>query len=123
MADLFADAAASLMADLKAHAATTITYDRPSTSQTASLAAGKGSQETEQADSQGVFERVESRDWIVAAADLTFTDGTSFEPKRKDTITVSGSVYEVIGFGPDGPVWEWSDRHGKIMRIHSQEIQ
>lgn len=122
MSNEFATEAANLIADIKDGFATTVTYTRPSNSKTASLSAGVGSTPTEQPDNNGIFEKVEYRDWIVAAADLTFTDGTSFLPARKDTIATTTSTYEVIGIGPDGPPYEYSDRHETIVRIHSQKV-
>jgi len=122
MTDVFAQAAADLIGIVKSHGGVAITYARPGTSLSVSLTAGKGQRDTEQLDEQGVSERVERRDWLIAAADLV--DGsTPIVPDHKDTITdAAGYVYQVVGLSSNDPVWEWSDRSHVILRVHSQEV-
>lgn len=122
MTDVFAQAATDLISIVKAHAGVAITYTRPGTSISIPLTAGKGQRETEELDLDGVRERVERRDWLIAAADLV--DGTTpVIPDKKDLITdAAGYVYQVCGMSVDEPVWEWSDRSHVIMRVHSQVV-
>lgn len=59
--------------------------------------------------------RIESRDFLVAAADFPN------EPKRGDTIIYNGCRYEVLA--PNGePVWRWSGAYHSTRRIHTKEI-
>jgi hypothetical protein len=76
-------------------------------------------------DGAGALLRVESRDYLIAAAELVI-DGTPIVPKRGDRIreTQGGRVfiYEVTAPG-DEPEWRWSDPYRQTYRIHSQQLE
>ena len=59
--------------------------------------------------------RIESRDFLVAAADL------SDDPERGDTILYNGMRYEVLAPNAE-PVWRWSGAYHSTRRIHTKEI-
>ena len=59
--------------------------------------------------------RTESRDFLVAAADLPN------DPERGDTIIYNGCRYEVLAPNAE-PVWRWSGPHNLTRRIHTKEI-
>ena len=66
-------------------------------------------------DQYGVTVRTESRDFLVAASEL------SAEPERGDSILYNGCRYEVLA--PNGePVWRWSGAYRWTRRIHTKEI-
>jgi hypothetical protein len=63
----------------------------------------------------GVTIRVESRDFIVSAADLPS------DPERGDRIIYAERLYEVLA--PNGePCWRWSGANHAMRRIHTKEI-
>jgi len=59
--------------------------------------------------------RIESRDFLVAAADLPD------DPERGDTIIYNGCRYEVLAPNAE-PVWRWSGAYHSTRRIHTKEI-
>lgn len=59
--------------------------------------------------------RIESRDFLVAAADLPD------DPERGDTIIYNGWRYEVLAPNAE-PVWRWSGAYHSTRRIHTKEI-
>jgi len=66
-------------------------------------------------DQYGVTVRTESRDFLVAASEL------SDEPERGDSIVYNRFRYEVLA--PNGePVWRWSGAYHWTRRIHTKEI-
>jgi hypothetical protein len=75
-------------------------------------------------DGAGAVLRVESRDFIVSAADLVL-DGQLIEPRSGDRIiqAVEGTlwVYEVTAIGGE-PAWRWCDPYHRAMRIHTKQI-
>ena len=71
----------------------------------------------------GIVEQFESRDFLVAAAELVF-GGEITLPQRGDLIveTISGVTYsnEVMVPGGDGDCWQWSDRYKRVFKIHTK---
>lgn len=63
----------------------------------------------------GVTIRLESRDFLIAAADL------DLEPERGDQIIYAGDCYEVLAPNAE-PCWRWSDSFRQTLRIHTKEI-
>ena len=64
-------------------------------------------------DADGVWTRVETRDFIVGKALLPF------EPQVGDEIGFLGETYEVLA--PSGePCWRWSDAFHTAYRIHAK---
>ena len=76
-------------------------------------------------DGDGAMLRVESRDYLILAADLMIGE-TPILPKRGDRIReASGGqvfVYEVMAPG-DEPCWRWSDAYRQTMRIHTKQVE
>ncbi len=72
----------------------------------------------------GPFERFESRDYLVTAAELVL-QGNLILPSRGDTIreTDGGKTYEYEVMAPGGePDWRWSDDYRQTLRIHTKRI-
>ena len=64
-------------------------------------------------DVDGIWTRVETRDFIVPSGTL------GFEPQVGDEIEFLGSTYEVLA--PSGePCWRWSDAFHTAYRIHAK---
>ena len=74
-------------------------------------------------DGDGAMLRIESRDYLILAADLVIGE-TPVLPKRGDRIReTSGSqvfTYEVMAPG-DEPCWRWSDGYRQTLRIHTKQ--
>lgn len=108
-----------LTGQLKAAAGTTITYTRGNTD--AEIVATIGRSTFEQQNQSGVLERWESRDYLIAAADLPFGD-----PQRGDQITETQGgelvTYEVSS--PRGvPEWHYGDAFRSIVRVHAVQTE
>ena len=64
-------------------------------------------------DVDGIWTRVETRDFIVPRGTL------GFEPQVGDEIEFLGNTYEVLS--PNGePAWRWSDAFHTAYRIHAK---
>jgi hypothetical protein len=119
MTDRLKTGAAWLSQQMRAHAASSVTYTRGPEA-IPDLAATKGRTQFELADASGVLTRVDSVDFIVTAADLILS-GVVTLPQRGDTITdAAGVVHAVYPFnGQD--CWRWSDTAGYTsLRIHTK---
>lgn len=75
-----------------------------------------GRSEFEMVDSNGVVMRVDSRDYLITASQL------SVEPKAGHRIADGGNVYEVSEFGSE-PAWRWSDPFHQTYRIHTKKVK
>ncbi|KAA0215773.1 MAG: hypothetical protein DYG94_06405 [Leptolyngbya sp. PLA3] len=122
MADLLEQGASWLDDQRHAHMARTVVYGRDAAQ--VELSATIGRTEFEQADEAGLIHRIESRDFLVRAADLDLGDGPTL-PKTGDRVReVLGSrvfVYEVNAPGGQPP-WRFSDPYRKALRIHTKHI-
>ena len=65
-------------------------------------------------DGYGVVTDTESRDFIIAAAELPL------EPSKGDAVIWKGRAYEVME-PRGGPCWRWSDAYHTTRRIHTKE--
>jgi hypothetical protein len=72
----------------------------------------------------GLFERHESRDYLVSAANLVL-GSQEVLPERGDVIReTDGAVayeYEVMAPGNE-PCWRWSDDYRRTLRIHTKLV-
>ena len=117
--DMLSAGASWLTGQLKAAAGTTITYTRGNTD--SEIVATIGRSTFEQQNQSGVLERWESRDYLIAAADLPFGD-----PQRGDQITETQGgelvTYEVSS--PRGvPEWHYGDAFRSIVRVHAVQTE
>ena len=78
----------------------------------------------------GITERIEARDFLIAATDLAALPGF-IQPQRGDRVIeddaqISGVAvrhhYEVIAPGHE-PVWRWSDPNRACYRIHTKLVK
>lgn len=117
MPDLIAKANQWLAGQRRLHLATDVTWSRGAQSATAPAAVGRTTWEVESAT--GRVERMESRDFIVAATDLPT------EPREGDRIAeVVGSttyLYEVMAPGGQ-PAVHPSDATRTGWRIHTKQV-
>lgn len=88
------------------------------------IAATIGRTEFEQVDEHGVVQRLQSRDFLVRAADLVLA-GAPTLPKAGDrireTVGAQTFVYEVMAPGNEPP-WRYSDPYRKALRIHTKHV-
>lgn len=124
MADLLQSGAAWISGRLKTHASKTVTYVRGIDS--VSLSATVGTTEFEIETEDGAdLERWQSRDFLIAAADLVLAGKTVLPEKGdqiKETVGTNTHVYEVMAPG-DVPHFRYSDPHRVRLRIHTKQIE
>ncbi len=105
-----------------AHMTRTVVYQRGSDA--VEIAATIGRTEFEQVDEHGVVQRIQSRDFLVRAADLVLA-GAPTLPKAGDrireTVGTQTFVYEVMAPGNEPP-WRYSDPYRKALRIHTKHV-
>jgi len=122
VADLLEWASAWLDGMRKAHLSRYVTYQRGE--ELIYVPATVGRTVFEVADAYGVVEHSESRDFLIAAADLFFGGAVTL-PERGDRIreTQDGKVYvyEVMAPGKE-PEWRWSDGYRRTLRIHTKQV-
>ncbi len=105
-----------------AHMTRTVVYQRDADA--VEIAATVGRTEFEQVDDFGVVHKVQSRDFLVRAADLVLA-GAPTLPKAGDrireTVGAQTFVYEVMAPGKEPP-WRYSDPYRKALRIHTKHV-
>ncbi|MEW4530215.1 hypothetical protein [Maioricimonas sp. JC845] len=122
MADLLEWGANWLEQQRTQHLTRTVTYRRGAES--VDVAASIGRTEFEVDDGYGVRQTIESRDYLVLAANLVLS-GMQTLPERGDRIEETSAatrfVYEVLAPGQE-PAWRYSDPYRLTLRIHTKQI-
>ena len=127
MSDLLEKASSWLADQRRRHLSQMAVYSRGGDS--VQIAATIGSTMFEVADEYGVIEKWESRDFLIAAADLVL-GGVTVTPQRGDRITASdpstgsgqGKVYEVLAPGKEH-VYRPADPYSKTLRIYTKQVE
>jgi len=114
--DLLSSGSSWLAAQRRAHMTRSVVYRRGAAS--VALAATVGRTPFWVDRGEGLFERIESRDYLVTAADLSL-GGMTVLPERGDQIIESAKVYEVMA-PADEPPYRYSDRGRSQLRIHTK---
>ncbi len=96
----------------------TVVYSRGTDSISVQAAVGKTAFEVD--DGYGLMTTFESRDYLIASADLLLADEI-IEPRRGDTISEGGKVYEVMAPGKEDACRP-SDQYGVTWRIHTKQV-
>jgi hypothetical protein len=121
MQDLIAKGADYFEAKRRQHMAVMVAYRRKGTMFDKNVPATIGSTRWDSQDASGTIARTETRDFFVAAADI------SEAPVRGDRIreTIDGvqRVYEVFVPGAANNPWSWADRQQRTRRIHTQLVE
>ena len=121
MADLLQVGSDWLADQMKSHAGRSVTYRRGGDSVTVTATIGRT--EFELDDEFGVLRKIESRDFLISAADLVLNSVTVL-PERGDEIDeTQGSVtytYEVMAPGKE-PHYRFSDPYRRTLRIHTKQ--
>ena len=119
MVDLLEQAADWLDGQRVAHLSKPVMYRRGEESLEVAATVGRTVFEID--DGYGAIERFESRDFLIAAAELS-VNGQPFEPATGDliaeTVGQQTLVYEVLAPGKE-PCWRYSDPQRRMMRIHT----
>jgi hypothetical protein len=122
MADLLEKSSAWLEGMREKHRTRPVTYCRGADCVTVPATVGKTIFQI--ARDLGPFERIESRDYLVTAAELVL-QANPILPSRGDRIREEQDgkvyVYEVIAPGSE-PCWRWSDDYRRTLRIHTKLI-
>ena len=118
MPDLIANGAAWLAEQRKAHLSKEIAYVTGATSITVLATIGKT--EFEVVGDGGVMERTESRDFIVATADLTQAPARG--DQIRETVGPTVHLFEVMAPVQSAPAWRWADAQRTAYRIHTRLV-
>lgn len=122
MGDLLEQGAAFLDDQRHRHMSRAVVYKRGSDAKEVQATIGRT--EFEQADEAGLIHRIESRDYLIRAADLDLGAGP-IQPKAGDQVREQvGSqvfVYEVNAPGGQPP-FRYSDPYRRTFRIHTKHI-
>jgi hypothetical protein len=71
-------------------------------------------------DDYGRYQHIESRDYLISAADLVLNN-TQILPEPGDEIIENGFIYEVMAPNNE-PEWRYSDSSRQSLRIHTKFI-
>ena len=118
VADLLQQAAAWLASQRTQFLSRCVVYSRGEDS--VAVQAGVGKTTFDVDDGYGLMTTWESRDFLIAAADLVLS-GEVIKPQRDDTISDGGKVYQVMAPGKED-VCRPSDPYGVTWRIHTKQI-
>lgn len=114
MVDLLQRASDWLEDQRRRHLSHMVTYRRGASS--SQVAATVGRTVFALDDGAEAVLRVESRDYLILAADLAVST-----PQAGDQIVDQAVVYEVASFGSE-PAWRYSDPYRKTLRIHTKQV-
>ena len=107
---------------LKAHASAGVVFVRGLDQVT--VLATVGRTEFEIDDGSGIVQRIQSRDYLIQAADIVI-GGSETLPVPGDRIHETQGdttfVYEVLAPGNE-PCWRYSDPHRKLLRVHTKLV-
>lgn len=126
MADLIQNGLAWLDEQRHAHLTQPVLYvrDDESASHTVALQATIGRTEFEQVDELGMVRKLQSRDFLIRAADLVL-DGVTTVPRSGDrvreTVGAQTFVYEMMAPGGEPP-WRYSDPYRRALRVHTKHV-
>ncbi|CAG0972692.1 hypothetical protein PHYC_01335 [Phycisphaerales bacterium] len=122
MGDLLDRGSAFLDDQRHKHMSRTVVYQRGAEAK--EVLATIGRTEFEQADDAGLIHRVESRDFLVRAADLDLGAGPILPragDQVRETVGTQVFVYEVNAPGGQPP-FRYSDSYRRVLRIHTKHI-
>ena len=122
MSDLIANGAAWLADQRKAHLSKEIAYVTGATTVTVLASIGKTEFEVvgEGSVGGGVMERFESRDFLVATADLL--NAPVRGDQIRETLGSTVFVFEVMAPVQSAPPWRWADVQRTAYRIHTRLV-
>ena len=100
----------------KTHLSVPVIYRRGSDS--AEVPATIGKTVFKVTDDYGRYQHIESRDYLISAADLVLND-TRILPEPGDEIIGNGFIYEVMAPNNE-PEWRYSDSSRQTLRIHTK---
>ena len=122
MTNLLQTGSSWLADQMKTHASVDVVYERGA--EQVPLKATIGKTEFELDDGSGVVVRIQSRDYLLHAADLQL-NGSPTLPVAGDRIRETQGdktfVYEVMAPGNE-PHYRYSDTFRKLLRIHSKHV-
>lgn len=123
MADLLQTASDWLHDRQKQHASRLVTYERGAATVAVQATIGRTIFEID--DEIGVVHKIESRDFLIHAADLVLS-GSAVLPERGDRVRETDGtttyIYEVMAPGKE-PHYRYSDAYRKRFRIHTKQVE
>ena len=122
MSDLLEQSSAWLEEQRVQHMSQSVTYHRSIDSVAVQATIGRTVFEVD--DGTGILEKIESRDFLMLAADLVLASEVTL-PQRGDRIKETAGdkvyVYEVLAPGKE-PHYRFSDPYRKTLRIHTKLV-
>jgi len=122
LANLLQTGAAWLADQLKSHASNEVIYQRAA--EQISVQATIGSTEFEIDEGSGMLQRIQSRDFLIHAADFVLGGEQTLPAVGDRVLETHGEltlIYEVMAPGPE-PHWRYSDPFRKLLRIHTKHV-
>jgi len=121
MPDVLETASAWLASKVMAFRGRTVTYWRGD--EAAAITAVVGRSDWPVIQESGAQIMLQTRDYIVQAADLEAARGAGARPEAGDRIVeASGEAFEVRGPGGQRP-WRWSDDYETLIRVHTTRVE
>lgn len=122
MSNLLQTGSAWLADQLKTHASADVLYERGA--EQVAVKATIGKTEFELDDGSGVLVRIQSRDYLIQAADLVLGGAPSLPvagDRIRETQGATTFVYEVNAPGNE-PHYRFSDPFRELLRIHAKHV-
>jgi hypothetical protein len=122
MSNVLEQGAAWLADQLKTHASTEVLYTRGADQVTVNATIGKTEFEVD--DGSGLLQRVQSRDYLIQAADLQLGGSPTLPlagDRIRETVGDKTYVYEVMAPGKE-PCYRFSDPFRRLLRIHTKLV-
>ena len=123
MTDLLQNAAEWLARQQASHLSRRVRYRRGDAQLDVLARIGRTEFEVESAT--GLLERIESRDYLIAAVDLVFGGQVSVPQPGDQILETHGAatlVYEVMAPGRE-PAWRYSDPYRVTLRVHTKQVE
>lgn len=115
MPDLLANGSDWLQEQRHLHLSRPVAYWRGPRS--IAMQATVGQTDFELTDDSGIFQRIDSRDFLIRTQDMAFG-----LPQAGDRIVDAGTDYEVMSPGGGRPPWRYSDNRKLTMRVHTKAV-
>ena len=119
MADVLETASDWLTTMNRAHRPRTVTYVRGES--TASVVAVVGRTMHRVPRDFGLYEEVETRDYLIQVDNLAAFGEPAPGDRIKDTLNAAVEIFEVMSPG-DEPVFRYSDAYRKLFRVHTKHV-
>jgi len=119
MTDILDTASSWLTSMNRTHRGRTVTYVRGD--MTAQVTSVVGRTVFQVPREYGLFEEVETRDYLIEVSDLADFSEPAAGDQVKDTLNGTVQIFEVMAPG-DEPVFRYADLFRRVFRIHTKHV-